>query len=508
MLRNNGHIKRLVDARDAARDRELSLAELARPRQRVQYGFVDESPDGVNPTTKMFLEQPEDENEIAVRQFIDFVVDQLGINDLPEIVLHNDSAWSEQNHSFGRYTPELHTLEVNLANRHIMDILRTTAHELVHCKQNQEHALPDQAGDTGSDWENEANAMAGVIMRDYAEHNPRMFENASGYIPKNKKEARDPRYSMAVSVDIKPGQVGKEANKLALNTGRNGEPQLLMKSANLRESRMPQPSQGPGKYRDLNEPLGPESPPKMPAGTIKVDVSDTQDWYQLGQDISDLKSANTAHYNQGPPHTVLAFGSEELEHMYSKQLKRLGLPTHDLDEPGEEDEDLDEELIAESIDDVLFEINMGSKNLRREAAKTGAIAGMEFEMIVPNVEGGSGDEDLEPDYDYDQSCRSIQDAYDFFYDGDWNSRRSCDEMRDKMRDDYTEWLDDKIATDWDRGGEEYIAEWVKNNVDESEWNPEDLEDDARNEALEEYSANVHSDPVSDQYQSAYEEFRE
>jgi hypothetical protein len=502
LLRNNGYIKRLVDARNAARDRELSLAELARPQQRVQYGFMSESPDGVNPTTKMFLEQPEDENEIAVRQFIDFVVDQLGIDNLPEIVLHNDPAWSEQNHSFGRYTPEMHTLEVNLANRHIMDVLRTTAHELVHCKQNQEHALPDQAGDTGSDWENEANAMAGVIMRDYAEHNPRMFENASGYIPRNKKEARDPRYSMAVSVDIKPGQVGKEANKLALNTGRNGEPQLLMKSANLRESRMPQPSQGPGKYQDLNAPLGPESPPRMPAGTIKVDVSDMYDWYKLGQKISDLKSIKPGELGAGPPSTVFAFGSEDLENMYSHELTKLGLKTHDLDEPGEED--LDEELIAEGIDDVLFEINMSTGSLRREAAKTGAIAGMEFEMIVPNVEGGD-DEELEPDYDQDEPCRSIQDAYDFFYDGDFNSRRSCDSMRDSMRNDFQEWLDDKIYRDWERGGEEYLEEWVPNNVDESEWNPDGLEGEARTEALETFIASMHADPGSS---DAFDEFRE
>jgi GNAT superfamily N-acetyltransferase len=70
----------------------------------------------------------------------------------------------------------------------------------------------------------------------------------------------------------------------------------------------------------------------MPAGTIKVDVSDTQDWYQLGQDISNLDIANKDHYNQGPPHTVLAFGSEELEHKYIAQLKKLGLNTHDIDE--------------------------------------------------------------------------------------------------------------------------------------------------------------------------------
>ena len=102
---------------------------------------------------------------------------------------------------------------------------------------------------------------------------------------------------------------------------------------------MPQPSQGQGKYRDLNEPLGPETPPEMPDGTIKVDVSDMYDWYKLGQKISDLDSIKPGELGSGPPSTVFAFGSEDLENQYSHQLTRLGLKTHDLDEPGETDID-------------------------------------------------------------------------------------------------------------------------------------------------------------------------
>ena len=551
MLRNNGYIKRLVDAKNAARDRELSLDEAKKKKKKVKYGFgtywypgfafgdagggdgggggesrIHESPDGVDPTTKMFLEEPVDESPDGVNpttkmfldesdvnsvlpRFFDNCIDFLGIQNAPEMVLHHNTDWSESTGSFGQFDPDANVLHLATSGRHVLDILRTMAHELTHCRQNEKHPLPPDAGATGSRWEDQANAMAGRIMRHWADEHPEMFkdvsleESASGYIPKNKKEARDPRYAMALSVDIKPGQVGKEANKLALNTGRNGEPGLLMKSANLRESRMPQPSQGPGKYRDLNTPLGPESPPKMPAGTIKVDVSDTQDWYQLGQDISNLDIANKDHYNQGPPHTVLAFGSEELEHMYSKQLKRLGLPTHDLDEPGEEEEGLDEELIAESIDDVLFEINMSTGSLRREAAKTGAIAGMEFEMIVPNVEGG--DDEMEPDYDQDERCRSIEDAVNFFHDGDYNGRREVERLREKMQNDFQEWLDDKIYQDWERGGEEYLEEWVPNNVDESEWNPDGLEGEARTDALEVFIASMHADPGSS---DAFDEFRE
>jgi len=54
--------------------------------------------------------------------------------------------------------------------------LRTVAHELVHCSQNQQHGqLPDDAGETGSRWENDANARAGIIMRDWANSHPEHF---------------------------------------------------------------------------------------------------------------------------------------------------------------------------------------------------------------------------------------------------------------------------------------------------------------------------------------------
>jgi hypothetical protein len=426
---------------------------------------------------------------------------------MPEIHLHTDPEWSEHNQSFGRYDPDSHTLNVSMPNRHVMDVLRTVAHELVHCSQNQQQGgLPDDAGETGSRWENDANARAGIIMRDWANSHPEHFahdsleesqidhkraadaittalstsvqeqqqpqppgndaqaqqpstvlqmlgsamklyglskltvpgakeeftqefknyiraqggdpnaqnlsriyqmqqqpqpqnESASGYIPKNKREAAMPQYAMALSVDIKPGQVGKEANKLALKTGRNGEPGLLMPEAqNL--------------LREFAE-----------------------------------------------------FAEEQ---------------------------------------DNLFEITMSPTSLKKLSAQTGALAGMEFEMIVPNIEGND-DGDQEPDYEYDQRCRSIEDAFDFFYDGDWNGRRDVERMRERMQNDYQEWLDDKIYQDWERRGEEYLEEWVPNNVDESEWNPEGLEGDERQEALEEFIANLHSDPGGS---NAFDEYRE
>ena len=203
-------------------------------------GQAYSSEDGVAASTKMFCE---DNDDAKIHDFIQHVATELGIDPMPKIHLHTDPKWSTSNHSFGRYDPDTHTLNVSMPNRHILDVFRTVAHELVHCSQNQQHGqLPDDAGETGSDWENDANARAGIIMRDWANTHPEEFEQAplgegaSGYIPKNKQEAALPQYAMALSVDIKPGEVGRQANKLALHTGRNGEPGLLMKTVNLRES--------------------------------------------------------------------------------------------------------------------------------------------------------------------------------------------------------------------------------------------------------------------------------
>jgi len=247
MLRNQGAIKQLIDARNAARDQELSLREreivVKRP---FTYGFkaedVSSNPSGVSPETKMFLsEKPRPEVTEIVSSFVDYCVEQLGIEQPPQVKFKKDPQWSARNKTFGRYNADHNLLEVSLADRHVMDILRTVAHELTHTRQHEIETVPDTAGETGSRWENQANAQAGVLMRDYAHQHPEFFDNdaleeSSGYIP-TKKQAKDPRFSMALTKNVQPGAVGREANKLNLHTDSQGKPALLMKSANaLRES--------------------------------------------------------------------------------------------------------------------------------------------------------------------------------------------------------------------------------------------------------------------------------
>ena len=94
----------------------------------------------------------------------------------------------------------------------------------------------------------------------------------------------------------------------------------------------------------------------------------------------------------------------------------------------------------EIFEQIINEINMSPAGLRSLVANINAQAGMEFEMIVPGAaESDEGDDYQEPDYDSDESIRSIQDAYDFFYDGDFNGRRDVERLRDQMTEQYHEW---------------------------------------------------------------------
>ena len=62
-----------------------------------------------------------------------------------------------------------------VSNRSMPDILRTLAHELVHYKQDIQNRLTPESGKTGHAHENEANAAAAIMMRNFAQMRPEMF---------------------------------------------------------------------------------------------------------------------------------------------------------------------------------------------------------------------------------------------------------------------------------------------------------------------------------------------
>jgi hypothetical protein len=115
-----------------------------------------------------FKKLQEDDSKSFLNQYIPWVAKELGLKDLPKIVFldqPNDT-------TFGTYSPAEKTISVVVGSRHPVDIMRTLTHELVHYKQDSEGRLKDGAGATGTPEENEANAEAGVVMRNFNQSNP------------------------------------------------------------------------------------------------------------------------------------------------------------------------------------------------------------------------------------------------------------------------------------------------------------------------------------------------
>lgn len=114
-----------------------------------------------------------DESKKIIDDFVAFCKSELELKILPEIVLHDNHEEGVQNSSFGGYGGG--TVYLTVTNRHIMDVCRTLAHELVHYRQDLKQELTPESGKTGSPHENEANAQAAVIMRKWGKLHPEYF---------------------------------------------------------------------------------------------------------------------------------------------------------------------------------------------------------------------------------------------------------------------------------------------------------------------------------------------
>jgi hypothetical protein len=109
-----------------------------------------------------------------IDKFIEFAASELQLDELPDINLQDGNEVSVKHKSFGGYGNK--HITVTLSNRHIMDVCRTLAHELVHYRQDLNNELTPESGNDGSPHENEANAQAAVIMRKWGKMHPNLFK--------------------------------------------------------------------------------------------------------------------------------------------------------------------------------------------------------------------------------------------------------------------------------------------------------------------------------------------
>jgi len=561
MLRTQGLIKRLWDHRGDLEDARLSLAERKKKkkksRKRFTYGAFggwfypgyhndsgatgDTGGDGGGGGESVH-EATETQTDMIDR-FVRSCSDFLGMEKTPSIRLRKDPQWSQVNGTFGRYDPDTHRIELAVAGRHVVDILRTLAHEMTHARQNEVTKLPDDAGETGSSFEDSANAMAGRIMRHWAKSDPKIFADAdieegmrekigalataaciagtpgcattgsgtldalrtvqtvgrtaqamkdmgragaeeelkgavrdalrrqrgqipeaSGYIP-TEKQKNDPRFKTALTVDIRPGQTGKEANKLGLKTDSQGRPALLMKKLNnLLESikeGLDVPTHSPDALAKKHGVSIDKIKTQLAKG-IKVEMEHTTDRATAREIALDHLAEFPDYYDR----LARAETNEDCWTGYRQQgMKKKG----DRQVPNCVKIDEDEDLLEVKMSPAEFQ-----KFLKSPAAE-GIRAGFEAELIFRNTQADAQGGESEPDQEADERAYGIQDIIDFFQGGDNPiGRRAADRLNQELTEQFYDWAREQFANDYfdlDR-----LMSWAEDNV----W--PDNEDDYREQA--------------------------
>ncbi len=145
-----------------------------------EYGSKERLFEMVAKVNKVILNEAplqKEKKEEVIAEFIKYAEKKLNLNgDLPKVIVSYDEKEAGDMHSFGKYTPDIKELRVVAANRNLADVLRTIAHEIIHHKQNLDGVLTAKSNADGSEHENEANALAGVFMREFGKNNPIIFE--------------------------------------------------------------------------------------------------------------------------------------------------------------------------------------------------------------------------------------------------------------------------------------------------------------------------------------------
>jgi hypothetical protein len=111
-----------------------------------------------------------------VIKFVKFVKNYLKINKLPKIILQNNRVGLITTASY-IIDGEKSIIRIWCKKRHKIDIFRSLAHELVHHKQIEGGKLKLPVQDIGGGIENEANSIAGEIIKTYIYENKYLLEN-------------------------------------------------------------------------------------------------------------------------------------------------------------------------------------------------------------------------------------------------------------------------------------------------------------------------------------------
>lgn len=109
-------------------------------------------------------------DKYAIVKFIKFISNELNLNDPFKVKLVTQR--DDDLKTYAYYNPSNGFVKVYCKNRGLADVLRSVAHELIHHHQNQTGRIQGLTKDIGGDIEDEANSVAGQLVKKFGYANP------------------------------------------------------------------------------------------------------------------------------------------------------------------------------------------------------------------------------------------------------------------------------------------------------------------------------------------------
>ena len=117
-----------------------------------------------------------DENKKELlKEFVLFVKQELGLKETPTVKVLNGRGDLKTTAHYDYSNPEK-IIKVNGKNRHLVDVMRSIAHEMVHHKQFEDGRLEVRPPDIGGEIEDEANAKAGQFIKLFSKVNNTIYD--------------------------------------------------------------------------------------------------------------------------------------------------------------------------------------------------------------------------------------------------------------------------------------------------------------------------------------------
>lgn len=108
-----------------------------------------------------------EEKKKKLNEFVKFCKKELELKTVPTISIQNGRNGLKTTANYD-YTKENKIVKVNAKGRALVDVMRSIAHELVHHRQWLQGKLEVKPPDIGGEIEDEANAVAGQLIKKYA----------------------------------------------------------------------------------------------------------------------------------------------------------------------------------------------------------------------------------------------------------------------------------------------------------------------------------------------------